>query len=55
MDHQAQSYERYDYPGRYKSEAGEAFTCDRLRGYRGEARLAIVEGDDAQLVPSIPF
>ncbi|HCE3929169.1 TPA: type VI secretion system Vgr family protein [Pseudomonas aeruginosa] len=55
LDHQASSYERYDYPGRYKSEVGEAFTQDRLRGHRGEARLAIVEGDDARLVPGISF
>lgn len=55
LDHQASSYERYDYPGRYKSEVGEAFTQDRLRGHRGEARLAIVEGDDTRLVPGISF
>ncbi|EOX6815137.1 TPA: type VI secretion system Vgr family protein [Pseudomonas aeruginosa] len=55
LDHQASSYERYDYPGRYKSEVGEAFTQDRLRGHRGDARQAIVEGDDARLVPGISF
>ncbi|HCE7029500.1 TPA: type VI secretion system Vgr family protein [Pseudomonas aeruginosa] len=55
LDHQASSYERYDYPGRYKSEVGEAFTQDRLRGHRGQARLALVEGDDARLVPGISF
>lgn len=55
LDHQASRYERYDYPGRYKSEVGEAFTQDRLRGHRGQARLAIVEGDDARLVPGISF
>ncbi|HFQ7573481.1 type VI secretion system tip protein VgrG [Pseudomonas aeruginosa] len=55
LDHQASSYERYDYPGRYKSEVGEAFTQDRLRGHRGDARQAIVEGDDARLMPGISF
>ncbi|RUE55923.1 type VI secretion system Vgr family protein [Pseudomonas aeruginosa] len=55
LDHQASSYERYDYPGRYKSEVGEGFTRDRLRGHRGDARLAIVEGDDARLVPGLSF
>ncbi|MDH0090943.1 type VI secretion system tip protein VgrG [Achromobacter mucicolens] len=55
LDHQARSYERYDYPGRYKGEVGEAFTQDRLRGHRGDARQAIVEGDDARLVPGISF
>ncbi|HBO4704097.1 TPA: type VI secretion system tip protein VgrG [Pseudomonas aeruginosa] len=55
LDHQASSYERYDYPGRYKSEVGEAFTQDRLRGHRSDARQAIVEGDDARLMPGISF
>ncbi|WP_025809788.1 type VI secretion system tip protein TssI/VgrG, partial [Pseudomonas chlororaphis] len=55
LEHQARSYERYDYPGRYKSEVGEGFTQDRLRGHRGDARLARVEGDDARLVPGISF
>ncbi|NWL75248.1 type VI secretion system tip protein VgrG, partial [Pseudomonas taiwanensis] len=55
LDHQASSYERYDYPGRYKSEVGEAFTQDRLRGHRGDARMALVEGDDARLVPGLSF
>ncbi|NNB83937.1 type VI secretion system tip protein TssI/VgrG, partial [Pseudomonas aeruginosa] len=55
LDHQASSYERYDYPGRYKSEVGESFTRDRLRGHRGDARLAIAEGDDARLVPGLSF
>ncbi|WP_025804402.1 type VI secretion system Vgr family protein, partial [Pseudomonas chlororaphis] len=55
LDHQARSYERYDYPGRYKSEVGEGFTQDRLRGHRGDARMARVEGDDARLVPGISF
>ncbi|MFU3250216.1 contractile injection system protein, VgrG/Pvc8 family, partial [Pseudomonas paraeruginosa] len=49
-------YERYDYPGRYKRDAaGVPFTRDRLRGLRGDARLASVEGDDARLVPGVAF
>ncbi|MCU1735683.1 type VI secretion system tip protein VgrG [Pseudomonas sp. 20P_3.2_Bac4] len=55
LAHQAKSYERYDYPGRYKGESGEAFTRDRLRGLRGEACQVITEGDDARLVPGIYF
>ncbi|MGE8405577.1 MAG: type VI secretion system Vgr family protein [Pseudomonas sp.] len=55
LDHQGDSYERYDYPGRYKGEAGVAFTRDRLRGLRGDACQAIAEGDDARLVPGIYF
>ena len=55
LEHQAKSYERYDYPGRYKGEAGGAFTRDRLRGLRGDACQVIAEGDDARLVPGIFF
>ncbi|WP_175652840.1 type VI secretion system Vgr family protein [Pseudomonas sp. Marseille-P9899] len=55
LEHQAKSYERYDYPGRYKGESGEAFTRDRLRGLRGDACQVIAEGDDARLVPGIYF
>ena len=55
LAHQAKSYERYDYPGRYKGESGEAFTRDRLRGLRGDACQVITEGDDARLVPGIYF
>lgn len=58
LEHQAHSYERYDYPGRYKSDMGEVspvFTQDRLRGHRRDARIALVEGDDARLVPGISF
>ncbi|WP_353080587.1 type VI secretion system Vgr family protein [Stenotrophomonas sepilia] len=53
---QARDYERYDYPGRYKRDAaGSPFTRDRLRGLRGDARIAVVEGDDARLVPGVAF
>ena len=55
LDHQERGYERYDYPGRYKGETGEAFTRDRLRGLRGDACQVIAEGDDARLVPGICF
>ncbi|MFD2641290.1 type VI secretion system Vgr family protein [Pseudomonas japonica] len=55
LQHQARSYERYDYPGRYKGETGEAFTRDRLRGLRGDACQAIAVGDDARLVPGVSF
>ncbi len=56
ITHQDLAYERYDYPGRYKRDAaGIPFTRDRLRGLRGDARLAVVEGDDARLVPGVAF
>ncbi|WP_081076213.1 type VI secretion system Vgr family protein [Burkholderia cepacia] len=56
LDHQGRGYARYDYPGRYKHEAsGKAFTQDRLRGHRRDARMASVNGDDARLQPGIAF
>ncbi|OXI31043.1 type VI secretion system Vgr family protein [Burkholderia aenigmatica] len=56
LDHQGRGYARYDYPGRYKHEAsGKAFTHDRLRGHRRDARVAFVSGDDARLQPGIAF
>ncbi|HCN46719.1 MAG TPA: type VI secretion system tip protein VgrG, partial [Pseudomonas sp.] len=55
LQHQANSYERYDYPGRYKGEIGNAFSRDRLRGLRGDACVVIAEGDDARLVPGLFF
>jgi len=55
LDHQSNSYERYDYPGRYKGETGTAFTRDRLRGLRSDARIVRAQGDDARLVPGICF
>lgn len=51
----SRGYERYDYPGRYKNVAGVAFTRDRLRGLRGQARIAVVQGDDARLTPGVSF
>ncbi|MDN7632321.1 type VI secretion system Vgr family protein [Burkholderia cepacia] len=56
LDHQGRGYARYDYPGRYKHEgSGKAFTQDRLRGHRRDARVARVNGDDARLQPGIAF
>ncbi|EHD1638553.1 type VI secretion system tip protein VgrG [Salmonella enterica] len=56
LDHQGQDYEDYQFPGRYKAdEVGQPFTRDRLRGLRGDARTAQVEGDDARLIPGLAF
>ncbi|MDP9513311.1 type VI secretion system tip protein TssI/VgrG, partial [Pseudomonas protegens] len=56
LEHQAQRYERYDYPGRYKSSAvGQPFTQNRLLGHRRDARVATVEGDDPRLIPGFSF
>ncbi|WP_420995072.1 type VI secretion system Vgr family protein [Cupriavidus sp. 30B13] len=56
LEHQKTHYAHYAYPGRYKrDEAGKPFTEARLRGYRRDARLARVEGDDPRLVPGLSF
>ncbi|WP_416059216.1 type VI secretion system Vgr family protein, partial [Pseudomonas aeruginosa] len=56
LEHQGSSYERYDYPGRYKrSGAGRPFTESRLRGHRRDARVASVSGDDPRLIPGHAF
>ncbi|MFJ2453345.1 type VI secretion system Vgr family protein [Pseudomonas protegens] len=56
LEHQAQRYERYDYPGRYKSSAvGQPFTQNRLLGHRRDARVATVQGDDPRLIPGFSF
>ncbi|KAB1589593.1 type VI secretion system tip protein VgrG [Burkholderia cepacia] len=56
LDHQSRGYARYDYPGRYKHESsGKAFTQDRLRGHRRDARIALANGDDARLQPGVAF
>lgn len=56
LDHQQNDYERYDYPGRYKcDDAGKPFTATRLSALRRDARIALVEGDDARLVPGLRF
>ncbi|WP_425929448.1 type VI secretion system Vgr family protein [Pseudomonas sp. NyZ201] len=56
LEHQADSYERYDYPGRYRGEKpGEAFSRSRLLGLRRDACQVIAEGDDARMVPGLFF
>ena len=56
LDHQNRSYERYDYPGRYKRDAvGKPFTRTRLQALRSDARIAEVEGDDPRLQPGLAF
>ncbi|MCX7079636.1 MAG: type VI secretion system tip protein TssI/VgrG, partial [Pseudomonas sp.] len=56
LDNQRRDYERYDYPGRYKRDAaGKPFTQTRLTALRSDARMAVVEGDDARLQPGRAF
>lgn len=52
----SQYYERYDYPGRYKTSAtGRLFTENRLRGHRRDAQVALIQGDDPRLIPGMSF
>ena len=56
LAHQGRHYEQYHYPGRYKASAvGKAFTENRLRGYRRDAQVATVQGDDPRLIPGLSF
>lgn len=53
---QSRRYEHYAYPGRYKnSGAGRPFTENRLRGYRRDAQVASIRGDDPRLLPGLSF
>ncbi|MDD1151682.1 type VI secretion system tip protein VgrG [Pseudomonas sp. TNT2022 ID357] len=55
LEHQDE-YERYDYPGRYKTDqSGKPFTNTRLLALRRDARTARVEGDDPRLLPGLAF
>ncbi|MFJ4153255.1 type VI secretion system Vgr family protein [Pseudomonas sp. NPDC089752] len=56
LKHQSSSYERFDYPGRYKRDAvGKPFTENRITALRHDARLAEVTGDDVRLQPGLSF
>jgi len=56
LKHQSTTYERFDYPGRYKRGAvGAPFTATRITALRHDARMAEVEGDDVRLQPGLSF
>ncbi|RWU21639.1 type VI secretion system tip protein VgrG, partial [Pseudomonas alkylphenolica] len=56
IQHLANDYERFDYPGRYKREAvAKPLIHTRAMGLRHDARLAEVEGDDVRLQPGLSF
>lgn len=56
LAHQSSTYERFDYPGRYKRDkVGKPFTETRIRALRHDARIAEVEGDDLRLQPGLGF
>lgn len=56
LKHQSTTYERFDYPGRYKRGAvGAPFTATRITAWRHDARMAEVDGDDVRLQPGLSF
>ncbi|MGT3075354.1 type VI secretion system Vgr family protein [Pseudomonas putida] len=56
LKHQSTTYERFDYPGRYKRGAvGAPFTATRITAWRHDARMAEVGGDDVRLQPGLSF
>ncbi|NER60026.1 type VI secretion system tip protein VgrG, partial [Pseudomonas sp. MAFF212428] len=56
LQRQSGTYERYDFPGRYKRDAaGKPFTQTRLLALRNDARVAVAVGDDARLQPGLGF
>lgn len=56
MPSQSTVYERYNYPGRYKSDsAGAPFTHTKINALRNDAKLAVAVGDDARLQPGYAF
>lgn len=56
LTHQSTTYERFDYPGRYKRGAvGAPFTATRITAWRHDARMAEVDGDDVRLQPGLSF
>ena len=51
LDNQKTSYERYDYPGRYKEDgAGKPFTDYRLEYERRETQVATAVSDELKLI-----
>ncbi|NER59571.1 type VI secretion system tip protein VgrG, partial [Pseudomonas sp. MAFF212428] len=56
LQRQSGTYERYDFPGRYKRDAaGKPFTQTRLLALRNDARIAVAIGDNAHLQPGLGF
>ncbi|EKS6643704.1 type VI secretion system tip protein VgrG [Enterobacter hormaechei] len=56
LAHQRQTYEHYDYPGRYKSgESGKAFSAYRLDARRAGAMIGQGKSNCADLRPGLQF
>ncbi|WP_368678921.1 type VI secretion system tip protein TssI/VgrG [Dickeya zeae] len=56
LDHQRESYQHFDYPGRFKLDpSGKAFTGYRLDALRADAITGVGESNAAELRPGSSF
>ncbi|WOA52098.1 type VI secretion system Vgr family protein [Dickeya solani] len=56
LDHQRESYQHFDYPGRFKQDpSGKAFTGYRLDALRAGAMTGSGESNAAELMPGSSF
>lgn len=56
LAHQRETYQHYDYPGRYKLDpSGKAFSAFRLDALRADAITAVGESNCAALMPGNTF
>ncbi|WP_368678948.1 type VI secretion system tip protein TssI/VgrG [Dickeya oryzae] len=56
LDHQRESYQHFDYPGRFKQDpSGKAFTGYRLDALRADAITGVGESNAAELRPGGTF
>ncbi|BEE16588.1 type IV secretion protein Rhs [Aeromonas enteropelogenes] len=56
LEHQRQSYQHFDYPGRYKQDpSGKAFAQHRLDGLRNDAVTGSGKSNSAALLPGQYF
>ncbi|WP_033569409.1 type VI secretion system tip protein TssI/VgrG [Dickeya undicola] len=56
LDHQRESYQHFDYPGRFKQDpSGKAFTGYRLDALRAGAMTGAGESNAAELMPGSTF
>jgi len=55
LQNQQETYEHYDYPGRYKDNSGKNFTQYRLEGLRNDAQQGQGQSNAFALQPGVRF
>ena len=55
LQNQLETYEHYDYPGRFKDESGKSFTRYRLDGLRNDAQQGSGKSNCSALQPGVLF